>query len=361
MKFQPVSKITLIAICASMLVCGKSMSANSLDVTAFNGKKLKSNSCIFAPVQATSVVKINMNLNANSIVPSDPFNPSDNSTYNFQANSELYDSLGVQNNLQLFYIKNTVNGWIVHVFVNGTLIGTGKLQFDAAGILTTADGLNQLSWTPTNGATSPQLFSIDMLCTTQFGYDFEIFSIWQNGHTTIPSFHAALNAIYFSSHKNASDRMCFNEFSHATTTVKLHINLDAKNSIPSSPFDPKDIQSYNYTINMWIYDSLGAPYKLSLYYVKNSVNVWKVYAYMYRKSLGSGQLVFNSNGTLTNVTGLDELSWLPYSGADSPQIFGVDMTCSTQYGSPNKLVEAPWQDGQPSGFSTHPILAKTYK
>lgn len=358
MRFRSASKVTLIAICTSMLVCGKSMSANSHDITAFNDKMVKNNSCIFAPVQATSVVKINMNLNANSVVTSGPFNPSDNSTYNFQTNSDLYDSLGVQSTLELFYIRDTVNGWTVHAFVNGTLIGTGKLQFDTAGILTTTDGLNHLIWTPTSSATSPQLFSIDMLCTTQFAYDFEVFSIWQNGHSTVPSFHAALNANYFSSHKNASERMCFNEYSHATTTVKLHINLDAKNSIPSNPFDPKDTQSYNYTISIWVYDSLGAPYNLSLYYVKNDVNIWKVYAYMYRKSLGSGQLVFNSNGTLSSVTGLGKLSWLPYSGADSPQVFAVDMTCSTQYGAPNNVIENPWQDGQSSGFRTNSILTK---
>jgi len=355
MKLRTISTLILISTCASALLSGKAMSANYSAPDNLK-KNAISNSCIFSSVQATSKVQMAINLSSNDSVPSIPFDPSNELSYNYVANGTIFDSLGIEHTLGFYFVKNNLNSWTAHVLIDGNNnIGTGTLEFSTAGNLTSVTGLNNLSWTPSTGATSPQIFSIDMACSTQVSIADQILSFWQDGHTEGPSFHAVLNANHLLN-KNSSESSCLTLHPHATTVVKWHINLNAANFIPESPFNPKDVTSYNYKTEIGVFDSLGAPYYLTMYYVKNGINSWSAYAYMYLTSLGSGKLVFNSDGSLTSVKGLDNLSWLPYSGAESPQFFSIDMTCSTQYGSPSGPEEAPWQNGQGSGLS--PFLKK---
>ncbi|RZM80253.1 flagellar hook protein FlgE [Pseudoalteromonas rubra] len=75
----------------------------------------------------------------------------------------------------------------------------------------------------------------------------------------------------------------------ATTNVYTSFNLDSRVTSPTLAFDPTVSASYNSSTSTTIYDSLGEPHTLQMYFVKEdpatNPNQWQVYA-----TLG-GQLV----------------------------------------------------------------------
>lgn len=111
-----------------------------------------------------------------------------------------------------------------------------------------------------------------------------------------------------------------------TTTITTKINLDSRpttasptNGVPTtSPFNASDPTSYNNSTGVTIYDSLGNPYSVQTYYVKNApaggpppTTTWDIYATVDGKTMVTttggtvplklGSLEFNSSGTLINT------------------------------------------------------------
>lgn len=123
-----------------------------------------------SPASATTTVtQQRLNLNASDGAPTNPvFNPTDSTSYNFSSTADVYDSLGNANTLNLYYIKTSANNWTVNAYVNGASVGVGSLTFDSNGQLTTTTGLGSLSFNPTSGATSPQVFAVNMSGATQY-------------------------------------------------------------------------------------------------------------------------------------------------------------------------------------------------
>ncbi|MCG7563627.1 MULTISPECIES: flagellar hook protein FlgE [Pseudoalteromonas] len=68
----------------------------------------------------------------------------------------------------------------------------------------------------------------------------------------------------------------------ATTSVYSSFNLDSRASAPTLAFDPTESATYNSSTSTTIYDSLGEPHILQLYFVKEdpatNPNEWQVYA-----------------------------------------------------------------------------------
>jgi flagellar hook protein FlgE len=141
-----------------------------------------------APVPAKSTATVTVgkqsipNLCSNDApIPAVPaFDPNNTSTYSFMSNATVYDSLGNKNTLSLYYAKDaTANSWTVYAAMTppnsttATVLNAGSpgtLTFNGAtGALATQTGLSALSFSPTTGATSPQVFAVDMSTTTQFG------------------------------------------------------------------------------------------------------------------------------------------------------------------------------------------------
>lgn len=99
----------------------------------------------------------------------------------------------------------------------------------------------------------------------------------------------------------------------ATSAVNTTMNLDADSAVPSNPaFDPTDRTSFTDSTSLTIYDSLGEPHILGLYYVKTATaGQWDVHVTLDGTDLsgvaGSGvgtgagtpasTISFNSNGT----------------------------------------------------------------
>lgn len=139
----------------------------------------------------------------------------------------------------------------------------------------------------------------------------------------------------------------------STNNASLTINLNASTVPPVLPFSDSDPTTYNYRTDTTVYDSLGQSYPASVYYIKSADNSWTTQVYMDGQNIGTGNLSFQSNGSLVSTSGMDNLSWNPTSGAETPQMLSVKFPGTTQYASENKTNtndQDGYQAGIPTGF-----------
>jgi flagellar hook protein FlgE len=145
---------------------------------------------------------------------------------------------------------------------------------------------------------------------------------------------------------------------NSTTESEVGFNLDSRKAVPANaPFDPTDPLSYSWTTTQPVYDSLGNPHNMQLYFVKVDAdpaavppvlpNTWQMYS-----SLNGGtpsaatNLVFDSSGNLPNT--VVNQSFALTNGAVSPLAFTLDISDATQYGDESGL-NTMIQDGYTSG------------
>lgn len=179
---------------------------------------------------------VQADLDASTDFTINAFNPDDPATYNHATSLTVYDSLGEQHVMTQYFVKNKYdptdadfaqpNAWTMHVLIDGEDVGdpdttlpppentvatraSFQLYFNADGSLNTSASEKLLisNWTPLNedgdpnGALGPlnviaggqmpveepatsSNFSIDMASTTQFGSDFSVSDVEQNGYQT---------------------------------------------------------------------------------------------------------------------------------------------------------------------------------
>ena len=138
------------------------------------------------PPAATSSVTASVNLPANAAAPADAtFSPTDSNSYNKTTSLTVYDSLGAAHTASLYYVAGaTAGSWTLHTGVDGSEVGTGTaLSFDSSGKLTAPTTGVPLSFTPGDGA-APLSATIDVSGATQYGSDFSVNSLTQNGYAT---------------------------------------------------------------------------------------------------------------------------------------------------------------------------------
>jgi len=156
------------------------------------------------PPQATSTIDAGLNLNAEEALPPNaPFDPADPTTYNSSTSLVVYDSLGAQHTATTFYEKTAVaNQWNTYMFVDGNFVpstnpaptppvapatySTVTMTFNTDGTLNTP---TQLQYAPIPGGTlgtgaADLNLTIDYTNTTQFGGDFSVNSLSQNGYAS---------------------------------------------------------------------------------------------------------------------------------------------------------------------------------
>jgi flagellar hook protein FlgE len=139
----------------------------------------------------TSEVNAVLNLNSGS-TPIDavatPFNMSDPTTFHNSTAVSVYDSLGNDQTLQLFYVRRPAGTWDVYAASDGVQIGAApvaSLSFDTSGALTTAMPLAAINVPATaTGAVTPFPVTLDYTGTTQFGSAFSVNTLNQNGFTS---------------------------------------------------------------------------------------------------------------------------------------------------------------------------------
>jgi len=142
---------------------------------------------ISAP-QATSTVDVTLNLPASATAPTNPtFDPADPTSYTNVTSMTTYDSLGAAHTATLYFLKGaTANNWTTQLYVDGAAVGTPQaLVYTNAGALTTpASGqITFPAYTPATGAAAMNM-TFDFGTTTQFGANFSVNAVSQNGFTT---------------------------------------------------------------------------------------------------------------------------------------------------------------------------------
>jgi flagellar hook protein FlgE len=156
----------------------------------------------------------------------------------------------------------------------------------------------------------------------------------------------------------------------ATSQVGMVLNLDSTKPVPTTPFDLADPSGTASTAtSIEIFDSLGAPHSLDLYFNKLADNSWEYRAVARGDDLdpaqpgvdvevGSGSLTFTTDGALDSVTE-DQAISLSFAQATPGQAITLDfgptiasggsgLEGATQFGMASG-VSSQSQDGYPSG------------
>jgi flagellar hook protein FlgE len=136
--------------------------------------------------QATTNVDVTLNLPASATVPTTtPFNPADTTSFNNATSLTIYDSLGAAHTASMYFIKTGTNAWNTQLYVDGTAVGNTNLTYTDSGALFTPAGGNFTfpAYAPATGA-APITMDFDFSDTSQFGANFTVNSVTQDGFTT---------------------------------------------------------------------------------------------------------------------------------------------------------------------------------
>ncbi|BCU07652.1 flagellar hook protein FlgE [Allochromatium tepidum] len=171
----------------------------------------------------------------------------------------------------------------------------------------------------------------------------------------------------------------------ATTEVDINFNLNADAEViadaggpafgwPALPDTAPDPNSYNWSTTYQVYDSLGSPRDVTMYFVKTGPLTWDVHVGMYDvnnatppeppvmiDATGTGgpvEIVFKADGTIDTVNGAtvpDTAAVIPISmpaftdnGADA-LVSSIKLDNATQYSSSKNSVIDLTQNGYSAG------------
>jgi flagellar hook protein FlgE len=154
--------------------------------------------------RTTSEIEATLNLSAAETIPIvalDPTDPTftfppDPQSYNHSTATTIYDSLGTAHTATMFYSKVADNQWNAFTFVDGVNVTVGgnafaDIQFTNAGALDTgvgdvdANGFVAIdTFNPGGGAADITGLSFDYNSTTQYGSDFTVNELSQDGYTS---------------------------------------------------------------------------------------------------------------------------------------------------------------------------------
>jgi flagellar hook protein FlgE len=143
-----------------------------------------------------------------------------------------------------------------------------------------------------------------------------------------------------------------------TTGVNAVINLNSSSVSPTvTPFDMNDPLSFNNSMSVSVYDSLGNQHTLQNFFVKTAANTWEVHASLNGDpSVSVGTLTFDASGSLTSGSPITIPPQTLTTGANTLG-FPMDFTGTTQFGSPfsvNTLNQDGFTSGRLAGFNIGP-------
>ncbi len=113
--------------------------------------------------------------------------------YNSVTSVSVYDSLGNAHTLSLYYSKNAAppdNTWTARAMIDGVQLDDGAgndaftVTFNSDGTYASVSPAFNLDWSPGGGAQPNQTISIDLSKSTQYGTEFAVNEMNQNGYTT---------------------------------------------------------------------------------------------------------------------------------------------------------------------------------
>jgi flagellar hook protein FlgE len=144
-----------------------------------------------------------------------------------------------------------------------------------------------------------------------------------------------------------------------TRSVDATLNLDSRDVVNPAPFNINDPTTFTDSTSLAVYDSLGNPHTLSMYFTKTASNTWQINAALDGTQIGAGPVgtaTFRSDGSLdTTATPVPlNISVALANGAASPLTLAVDLSETTQFGSAfgvNALSQDGYASGRLAGFS----------
>jgi len=152
---------------------------------------LRLSSADIAP-NATTEFDAAINLDSRAAGIALPFSASDPSTYTSSTSGTVYDSLGNPHVMTMYFVKTPTAGqWTLHGTLDGGPVsdvnlgaGAGNpvtLNFNSSGALTTGMPLN-VNLALSNGAVTPLGFELNFAGSSQFGADFGVSALSQDGY-----------------------------------------------------------------------------------------------------------------------------------------------------------------------------------
>lgn len=164
---------------SGMRLTGYPVDANGI-VTNGTAQELKLDSSDVAP-KATTSAKVRVNVDARATPPAANFSLTDAKTYDGGTSVSVYDSLGREHVMALYFRKTADNAWNVHGTVDGQLLNNGdslgSLNFNTNGSLNldAADARNFQVTVPVGAdAGGNQTVTLNFNDTTQFGTNFTV-------------------------------------------------------------------------------------------------------------------------------------------------------------------------------------------
>ncbi|MEM7253506.1 MAG: flagellar hook protein FlgE [Pseudomonadota bacterium] len=138
------------------------------------------------PPRETTLMNVGVNLDAGAVAPTVAFDPAIATSYNNVTSTTVFDSLGEEHLAAIYFRKTAANTWESHLRIDGDNTQTttpAALAFDDTGQLTTAMPISYGAFTPTTGA-SAFTVTFDFTDSTQFGSQFGVNALGQDGYTT---------------------------------------------------------------------------------------------------------------------------------------------------------------------------------
>jgi flagellar hook protein FlgE len=171
------------------------------------------------PPQTTQQFVLGMNFDSRETQPATAlFSPVDPTSYNFSTSGNTFDSLGNAHPFTLYFVKTATAGqWQMYGTVDGGPVtdvnlggGAGvpaTLNFDNVGQLTTGMPFNA-SLAVTTGAVTPLAFTFDLTGSTQYGSDFGVNTLSQNGYSSgrLAGFNVSDDGILIGRYTNGQSR-----------------------------------------------------------------------------------------------------------------------------------------------------------
>jgi flagellar hook protein FlgE len=158
----------------------------------------------------TALARAQLNLDARETPLAVPFDSTDPDTYHSAMSMSVYDSLGRDHQVTLFYSKTAGNTWEVHATADGTDIPgvAATLTFNTGGTMTSPVGPFNLTIPVGADAGSNMTFGVNLSTATQFGASFATTEIAQDGYGTgrLSGFTADDSGILIGRYSNGQTR-----------------------------------------------------------------------------------------------------------------------------------------------------------
>ena len=133
---------------------------------------------------ATTRISMGLNLDASGEVPAAPFDPNNADSYNHSTTVTVYDSQGSEQNLSLYFQKTADNEFDVYGYSDGNqVLSASSIQFNSSGEISSPAEISIPAFNSGGGAADMNI-TLDTSDVTQYGSDFSVNSMTQDGFGT---------------------------------------------------------------------------------------------------------------------------------------------------------------------------------